>query len=230
MKDLNTIPVITIDGPSGTGKGTVSLMLANHLKWHYLDSGAIYRVLAYAVSANNIAPTDVPAIVKLAKHLNLKFEVSNDLICRVFLDGQDVSAEIREEGCGNQASIVAAIPEVRAQLLQRQRDFAAAPGLITDGRDMGTVVFPNATIKIFLNASVEERARRRYLQLKNIQDDVNLAQVVDRLAERDTRDAKRTCAPLRAADDALHVDTTTLSAEQAFDCILQSINERMNQC
>jgi len=218
--------IITVDGPSGTGKGTVSLLLAEALGWHYLDSGAIYRVLAYAAIAQRIDLTAVDLLVKLATLLDLSFEVCGHEAPRVLLSGEDVSALIRQEACGQAASKIAANPLIRQALLERQRDFAKAPGLVTDGRDMGTVVFPDAGLKIFLTASVDIRAERRYLQLKNQKNHASLAQVVEQLIERDKRDAARSCAPLMPAQDAIEVDTTHCTIEESLQVIFQLARER----
>ncbi|HHF7365287.1 TPA: (d)CMP kinase [Legionella bozemanae] len=223
----DTVPVITLDGPSGTGKGTLCQLLAKHLKWNMLDSGAIYRVLAYAARKNKIDFNEVHELAALARSLNLRFASSDDYETQVILDGVDISAEIRSEQCGQDASQIAAIQEVRHALLERQRNFAQPPGLVTDGRDMGTVVFPNAILKIFLYASEEERANRRYLQLKEKGINVSLAQVVEELAKRDVRDTARTHAPLKPADDAVQIDTTRLSIVQVFNIVLKLINERL---
>lgn len=214
------IPVITIDGPSGTGKGTISHQLAHHLGWHYLDSGAIYRVLAWVADRNHADFNDVSVLVALAHELNLSFEVDEHLNSRTYLASQDISALIRTEGCGQNASKIAVMPEVRAALLERQRAFAVLPGLVTDGRDMGTVVFPEADLKLFLHASVEERANRRFLQLQNKQNGDSLAQVIDQLAERDARDSQRAHSPLIPANDAILIDTTNLSIDQVFSKVL----------
>jgi cytidylate kinase len=161
------VPVITLDGPSGTGKGTICHMLANHLGWNMLDSGAIYRVLAYAAKKNGIRSDEVSLLIELARTLDLSFKSTSNNESRIFLGQEEVQQQIRTEQCGQDASQIAIIPEVRSTLLDRQRAFAQEPGLVTDGRDMGTVVFPEAIIKLFLYASVEERANRRFLQLKN---------------------------------------------------------------
>ncbi|KTD70389.1 cytidylate kinase [Legionella santicrucis] len=221
------VPVITLDGPSGTGKGTLCQLLAKHLKWNMLDSGAIYRVLAYAARKNNIASHDTKQLVVLARSLNLRFDFSDEYGSRAILDNVDVNREIRSEQCGQDASQIAAIPEVREALLERQRNFAQPPGLVTDGRDMGTVVFPDAILKIFLYANADERANRRYLQLKEKGINVSLAQVVEELAKRDVRDTARTHAPLKPAVDAVQIDTTRLSIVQVFDNVLNLINERL---
>lgn len=216
------VPVITLDGPSGTGKGTLCHRLADHLGWHFLDSGALYRILAFAARKQEIALSEVDQLVSLAHGLTLRFGVGNDSGL-VYIDGHDISHEIRTEQCGQDASKAAAIPAVREALLARQRAFAVSPGLVTDGRDMGSVVFPGAILKIFLYASPEERATRRYLQLKKIGNDVSLAQVIDELAERDARDTTRTHSPLKPADDAILVDTTGLTIDQVFDKVLQLV-------
>jgi cytidylate kinase len=222
------IPVITLDGPSGTGKGTLCHLLAKHLQWNMLDSGAIYRVLAYAIRKNNIDFQDINKIAELARALDLRFESSEDNASLVILNNEDVSKAIRSEQCGQDASKIAAIPEVRLALLERQRNFAQFPGLVTDGRDMGTVVFPDAVLKIFLYADEQERANRRYLQLKEKGNNVSLAQVVEELVKRDTRDTARTHAPLKPADDAVQIDTTRLTIVQAFNTVLKLIEERLN--
>ena len=222
------IPVITLDGPSGTGKGTICHLLAKHLKWNMLDSGAIYRVLAFAARKSEISMQDSEQLIPLALSLNLRFESSDDNETKVILDEENISIDIRSEQCGQEASTIAAIPEVREALLARQRSFAQSPGLVTDGRDMGTVVFPNAVLKIFLYADEQERAQRRFLQLKEKQINVSLAQVVEDLVKRDTRDTARTHAPLKAADDAIKIDTTSLSVVQVFNNVLELIDDRLH--
>lgn len=226
MTDKN-IPVITLDGPSGTGKGTLCHLLAKHLGWNMLDSGAIYRVLAYAVRKNGINLSDMKQLTQLALNLDLRFESSVDNETQVILDNENVSQKIRSEQCGQDASQIAAIPEVRQALLERQRNFAQAPGLVTDGRDMGTVVFPNAVLKIFLYASSEERANRRYLQLKESGINVSLAQVVEELVKRDTRDTARTHAPLKPAEDAVQIDTTGLTIVQVYQNVLLLLDDHL---
>lgn len=214
---MNTfVNVITLDGPSGTGKGTLCHLLAAHLGWHFLDSGAIYRVFALAVEESNIQEDEVEHLVRLAKNLPLSF-VKED----IFLQGVSVKEKIRTQQCGQKASRLAALPEVREALLWRQRDFAKPPGLVTDGRDMGTVVFPQAALKIYLYATPEARAERRYLQLKKSGKSDTLAQVVEELAERDARDMARSHAPLAPAHDAVSIDTTALSIEEVFQQVLQ---------
>ena len=215
-----TVPVITLDGPSGTGKGTLCHMLAEHLGWHFLDSGAIYRVLAYAARKRDIQISEIDTLATLAYALNLRFVVEGV----VMLDDEDISDAIRTERCGQEASQIAAIPEIRDALLVRQRAFAVLPGLVTDGRDMGTVVFPDAILKIYLYASASERAQRRYLQLKDAGINARLGQVVDELAERDARDTARIHSPLKPAQDAVQIDTTGLTIVQVFDSVLQLVD------
>jgi cytidylate kinase len=226
MKDKN-VPVITLDGPSGTGKGTICHLLANHLQWHVLDSGSIYRVLALTLQRRQIALDNIVEIVQLAHALNLRFETGENLESRALLDNEDVFDAIRSEACGQDASKIAAIPEVRTALLARQRAFAQLPGLVTDGRDMGTVVFPEAFLKIFLFATDEVRAKRRYFQLKEKGIDVTLAQVVDELSKRDARDSTRLCAPLKPAEDAVILDTSELNIDQVFARILKLLDKKV---
>jgi cytidylate kinase len=221
------VPVITLDGPSGTGKGTLCALLAARLNWHMLDSGALYRLLALSAMLKKISLQDVGMLCDEARSLNVRFVTNAEQESEIFLNDEMVTSDIRSETCGQNASIVAAYPEVRAALLERQRAFAKSPGLVTDGRDMGTVVFPNAILKIFLYASEEERARRRYSQLKGQKINVSLAQVVEELVKRDTRDTQRAHSPLMAAPDAVQIDTTGLSIEQVFENVLNLINSRL---
>ena len=202
----NNSPVITIDGPSGAGKGTVCQRLAEKLGWPLLDSGAIYRVLALAAVHHDVALDNEDALMALASHLDVSFEASPNGV-RIILAGEEVSAAIRTEQSGNAASKIAAYPRVREALLRRQRAFRMAPGLIADGRDMGTVVFPDAEAKIFLDASAEERANRRLKQLQEKGFDVNFDRLLIEIRERDDRDRNRAVAPLRPAPDALVVDS-----------------------
>ncbi|MFA5960319.1 MAG: (d)CMP kinase [Tatlockia sp.] len=220
------VPVITIDGPSGTGKGTLCHLIAQHLQWNVLDSGCLYRVLAYAARQKAIDLTDKNALVELALAMNLRFETHSSQENAVFLEGEDVFRAIRSEQCGQDASKIAVIPEIREALLARQRGFAKLPGLVTDGRDMGTVVFPDAILKVYLDASVDERAKRRYLQLKEKGIDASLPEVVDELTKRDARDTARLHAPLKPAEDAVLVDTTGLEIAQVFKIVLQLIDTR----
>ena len=216
MPSMSDIPVLTIDGPSGSGKGTLAQLMAEKLGWHYLDSGAIYRVLAQAALKHQIDLTDEAALASIAGQLDVQF-VLKDGQLQVVLEGEDVSLLIRSEQAGNAASKVAAFPAVRSALLQRQRDFCQPPGLVTDGRDMGTVVFPDAPYKVFLTASAKVRAERRYKQLKEKGIDSNLSDLVAEISERDERDTQREVAPLRPADDAVILDSTQLGIEAVLE-------------
>ncbi len=210
------IPVIAIDGPSASGKGTVAALVAQALGFHYLDSGAIYRVTAYAAQRAGVSLDDEQALAALAQGLDLRFDG-----VEVYLAGAPVGNAIRTEEAGRAASKIAAMPVLRAALLERQRAFRQAPGLVTDGRDMGSVVFPDATLKIFLTASCEERAKRRYKQLIEKGFDANLAALFQDLSERDARDAARAAAPLKQTADAALLDTSGLSISQAVEQVLQ---------
>lgn len=216
-------PVITIDGASGTGKGTVSQVLAKRLGWKLLDSGALYRVLALAAQKHRVALDNEKALEVLAEHLDVQFIAKESHLPHIILEGEDVTEVIRTEKIGNAASIVAALPAVRAALLSRQRVFREAPGLVADGRDMGTVVFPDAQLKIFLTASPEERALRRHNQLKERGISVTLGDLINELRERDKRDKERTVAPLKPADDAVIIDTDHLTVEQVVEKILSEL-------
>jgi cytidylate kinase len=219
-----TVPVVTIDGPSGAGKGTVSRQLAARLNWHLLDSGALYRLTALAGS--HLDPADAAGHARLAESLDIRFDSLPDGAERVWLAGVDVSSRLRTEQTGAGASRVAVWPEVRQALLRRQRDFARAPGLVADGRDMGTVVFPEAALKLFLTATPEERARRRHKQLKDKGSDVSLAALSREIAARDAQDAGRTVAPLKAAGDAVLLDSTGMSVAEVVERILALGRER----
>ena len=211
------VPVVTIDGPSGSGKGTIAQLLADDLGWHLLDSGALYRVLAYAALQAGLSIERVSdKLIELAEHLPVSFETI-DGATHSLLSDQDVEHHIRSETAGNAASKVAAMPEVRAALLKRQRDFVEAPGLIADGRDMGTTVFPRASAKIFLTASVDERAQRRYKQLKDKGIDAKFAALSREISERDERDMNRAASPTRPAEDALRLDSSGLTIEQVLN-------------
>lgn len=214
-----SVPVVAIDGPSGSGKGTVSRLLAQRLGWHRLDSGALYRLVAYAGRRAQLAPDDIGGHTQIALLMNVDFDQSGDED-RVLLDGVDVSACLREEHTATGASRVAAWPQLRAALVSRQRAAAVPPGLVADGRDMGTVIFPHAALKIFLTASPDERAKRRYKQLKEKDSGVSLAALSRDIAERDRRDATRSVAPLVPAADAIVLDSTTLSAVGVTDAIM----------
>jgi cytidylate kinase len=217
-------PVITLDGPSGTGKGTLCYLIAKRLGWHYLDSGASFRILAHAAIQKNIDLQSEVALQKLLTTLDFEFvENGTDNEMRVLLEGIDVTAEIRTELCGNTASKIAVFPTVRQTLLERQRAFRKWPGLVTDGRDMGTIIFPDATLKFFLHADTEERARRRFLQLKNKGVHARLPSILQDLEERDKRDKERVTSPLKPAPDALLVDTTHLSIETSLAELMRCI-------
>ena len=219
--------VITIDGPSGSGKGTVAGMLATKLQWKLLDSGALYRVLALAADKHAVPLDHEDALEVLAVGLDVEFvvDVENNSQ-RILLENQDVTDEIRNETVGAHASQIAALPGVRAGLLRRQHEFRQAPGLIADGRDMGTVVFADAPLKVFLTASAEERARRRYLQLKDKGETVTLTSLLEEIRARDERDTNRSIAPLKPADDAIILDSTTMTIEQVLERILSEVAVR----
>ena len=220
-------PVITIDGPSGAGKGTLCKAMAEALRWHLLDSGAIYRVLALAALHHQVDITSEEALVPIAAHLDVRFVATNGEM-KVILEGEDVSGEIRTQDVSNTASKVAAFPRVREALLRRQRAFRDMPGLIADGRDMGTVVFPDAPVKIFLDASPDERANRRMLQLQEKGFSVNFERLLSEIKERDDRDRNRAIAPLIPADDALVLDSTSMSIEEVIKIALDYAREKLS--
>jgi cytidylate kinase len=221
------VPVIAIDGPSGSGKGTIAGLLAKKLGWSLLDSGALYRLLAFAARNHGVDLTNEEALKVLAAHLDVQFiAAEGGHGQRIILEGEEVTEVIRNEQVGAGASQVASLPAVREALLQRQRAFLEAPGLVADGRDMGTVVFPEAPLKVFLTASAEERARRRYLQLKAKGDDVSLSSLLDEIRARDERDTQRAVAPLKPAADAIQLDSTELSIEQVLERILSEVANR----
>jgi len=218
---MQDVPVITIDGPSGSGKGTVSRAVAKALGWSLLDSGALYRLVALGGRQASISLDDGAALGQLAGRFNIRFGSNESGDELVWLDGQDVTRAIRTEEAGSDASKVAALPVVRAALLDRQRRFAVPPGLVADGRDMGTVVFPHAGLKIFLTASPSERALRRYKQLKEKGVAANLAALSLEIAERDRRDSTRTASPLVASADATMLDTTGMSVDGVIGRVLE---------
>ncbi|ATF10348.1 (d)CMP kinase [Candidatus Enterovibrio altilux] len=217
--------IITVDGPSGAGKGTLCMLLAKKLGWNLLDSGAIYRVLALAAIHHSLDSTSEDELVPLATHLDVQFKAEGKLI-KVILEGKNVSDELRKEETGMAASKVAELPRVREALLRRQRAFAEAPGLIADGRDMGTVVFPKAEVKIFLDASTEERATRRMNQLQQKGLDVKFNCLLHAIKERDDRDRNRSIAALRPADDALLLDSTVINIEKVLEYALSYIESK----
>jgi CMP/dCMP kinase len=219
-------PVITVDGPSGSGKGTVSRLVAERLGWHWLDSGALYRLVALAALRRGMDLDDVDALAELARNLDARFEVDAAGEPVILLDGTSVGGELRTEQAGNAASRVAANQPVRDALLERQRAFCRAPGLVADGRDMGTVVFTQAPLKVFLTASCEERARRRYKQLKEQGLSANLHALSEELAERDRRDAERSVAPLKPADDAVVLDSTHMDIDSVLEQVLRLAHEK----
>lgn len=219
------VPILAIDGPSGSGKGTVSRAVATALRWHYLDSGALYRLAALAAAKAGLDAKDPVAHARAASRMDVRFASHADGSEQVLLDGTDVTAELRSETTGNAASRVAAIPEVREALVERQRRFVEPPGLVADGRDMGSVIFPGAGLKIFLTASAEERARRRHKQLKDKGLDVSLPALSREIAERDARDTGRKVAPLEAAADAIQLDSTGLEIDEVVARILRLAHE-----
>ena len=221
------IPVITIDGPSGAGKGTAARLVAEHLGWQLLDSGAIYRVLGVATQHHGISVDEEEPLIPVAAHLDVQFTINKDGESQVILEGEDVSNSIRTEEVGALASKVAAFPRVREALLRRQRAFRVLPGLVADGRDMGTVVFKDAPVKIFLTATAEERAERRFNQLKAKGFDVKIGRLLDDIRQRDERDQNRSVAPLVPAEGALIIDSTELSIEEVVSKILSFCNEKL---
>ena len=220
-------PVITIDGPSGAGKGTVCRLLAQKLGWEILDSGAIYRVLALASIHHQIDPSDEESLIPLAAHLDVQF-IAAENGAKIVLEGEEVTRSIRTEEVGGVASQIAALPRVREALLRRQRAFRQEPGLIADGRDMGTVVFKDAFIKVFLTASAEERANRRFLELKEKGHDVKIGDLLTEIQARDDRDMNRAVAPMVPAEDAICIDSTSLSAQEVFEQLIEIVEQKLN--
>ena len=220
--DAADVPVIAIDGPGGSGKGTITTRLANHLGWHFLDSGALYRLTALAVMKKQTPLEDETALGEVAANLDIRFETCGNAV-KALLDEQDVSDRLRAEDTGVVASKIAAIPAVRAALAERQRRFRQLPGLVADGRDMGTVIFPDAKLKIFLTASAEVRAERRYKQLKDKGESVNLTRLFREIKARDARDQSRSIAPLRPAEDAVIIDSTLMDIDEVFTKVLSLI-------
>jgi cytidylate kinase len=216
------IPVIAIDGPGGSGKGTITTRLARHLGWHFLDSGALYRLTALSAIKNGADLDNEAGLGEIAAKLNIRFDAGEDGVIKI-LDGQDVSNLLRHEDTAAVASQIAAIPAVRAALASRQRRFRQLPGLVADGRDMGTVIFPDAKLKIFLTASAEVRAERRYKQLKDKGERVKLTRLFRDIKARDLRDQSRSIAPLRPAEDAVIIDSTNLDIDEVFEKVLSLI-------
>lgn len=222
------VEVITIDGPSGVGKGTAGKRLAKRLGWHFLDSGALYRLVALAALQSKIAATDVHSLVKIAETLPVSFEIDHEATIKILLANKVVTHEIRTEECGTMASKVSQHPAVRQALLQRQRDFKQAPGLIADGRDMGTVVFPEARVKFFLTASADVRAERRFKQLQESGVAANIVSILQEIQRRDERDIQRAASPLMPAEDAIVISTDTLSITEVLAVMWNIIEERIS--
>ena len=220
-----TAPVLTIDGPSGSGKGTISRAVAQRLGWHYLDSGALYRAVGVAAGWADLDLDDAGALVRCTFDTTIGFDEGGDEL-RVLVNGHDATDELRTETAGAAASAIAAIPEVRAALKDRQRAFRVEPGLVADGRDMGTVIFPDAGWKVFLTASAEERAERRYKQLKDKGVSVTMDGLLREILARDARDANRSVAPLRPAEDAVRIDTTGLGIDAVVERVLALLPAR----
>jgi len=225
----DAIPVLTIDGPSGSGKGTISRMVAARLGWHFLDSGALYRAVGVAAGWEDVDLSDPDALIRLAERTQVGFRDDGDQEPRVLVDGIDATAELRTETAGAAASAIAAIPGVRNVLVARQRAFRQLPGLVADGRDMGTVIFPDTPYKVFLTASAEERARRRHKQLSEKGLDVTLDSLLREILARDARDAQRTVAPLRPADTAVMVDSTGVPIDAVVEQVLSLLPEPLRQ-
>jgi len=221
---MDKTPVITVDGPSGSGKGTLSLQLADELGWHHLDSGALYRLLAFAALKDAVALDDEAALLALVDHLSNSYRLPTRDQPSIMLDGEDVGQLLRTEACGNAASRIAALPAVRAALLAWQRRYQQPPGLIADGRDMGTVVFPAAGLKLFLTARPEVRAERRYKQLIDMGKEVDLTGLTKAVEARDQRDSTRAASPLKPAEDALLVDNSDLDEAETLALVLKAVH------
>ncbi len=221
------VPVVTIDGPVGSGKGTVSSRLASRLGWGFLDSGALYRLVALSALREHIDEEDTAGLASAAEAMDCRFEFDGSGT-RIFLDGDDVTNEVRTEPVSRMASVVAAVPEVRAALVARQKAFRRPPGLVADGRDMGTVIFPDAAVKLFLTATAQARAERRYKQLKEKGESVNLPRLLQDLEARDARDASRQVAPLAPAKDAIVIDSTEMGIEAVVEKAYNIIKEKLS--